>query len=80
MRGDTAILATAAAADSADAGAHEEDRREWGRGGTGCGMETDARERTDGGFDNHLIKPVDLNGLDSLIQQANSTSVESIPV
>ncbi len=37
---------------------------------TGFGMEDDIRKSHDGGFDHHLIKPVDLNRLDSLLQQA----------
>lgn len=36
---------------------------------TGFGMEEDIRRSHDGGFEHHLIKPVDLNRLDSLIQE-----------
>ena len=36
---------------------------------TGFGMEEDIRRSHAGGFDHHLIKPVDLNRLDSIIQQ-----------
>ncbi|MFN2509413.1 MAG: response regulator [Chthoniobacterales bacterium] len=36
---------------------------------TGFGMEEDIRKSHDGGFYHHLIKPVDLNKLDSIIQQ-----------
>jgi signal transduction histidine kinase/DNA-binding response OmpR family regulator len=36
---------------------------------TGYGMEEDIRKSYDGGFDHHLVKPVDLNKLDFLIQQ-----------
>lgn len=36
---------------------------------TGFGMEDDIRRSHDGGFDHHLIKPVDLNKLDHIIQQ-----------
>ncbi|MDQ6859974.1 MAG: response regulator, partial [Verrucomicrobiota bacterium] len=36
---------------------------------TGFGMEEDIRRSHDGGFDHHLIKPVDLNRLDAIIQQ-----------
>ncbi len=36
---------------------------------TGFGMEEDIQKSHDGGFSHHLIKPVDLNKLDSLIQQ-----------
>ena len=37
---------------------------------TGFGMEDDLRRSHDVGFNHHLIKPVDLNKLDALIQQA----------
>ena len=40
---------------------------------TGFGMEEDIRRSLDGGFEHHLIKPVDLNRLDSLIQEAFET-------
>lgn len=40
---------------------------------TGFGMEDDIRRSLDGGFEHHLIKPVDLNRLDSLIQEAFET-------
>jgi signal transduction histidine kinase len=36
---------------------------------TGFGMEEDIQRSHDGGFDHHLIKPVDLNRLDSIIQE-----------
>ncbi|MDP9003976.1 MAG: response regulator [Verrucomicrobiota bacterium] len=36
---------------------------------TGFGMEEDVRRSHDVGFNHHLIKPVDLNRLDALIQQ-----------
>jgi CheY-like chemotaxis protein/anti-sigma regulatory factor (Ser/Thr protein kinase) len=36
---------------------------------TGFGMEEDIQKSHDGGFYHHLIKPVDLNKLDSIIQQ-----------
>jgi signal transduction histidine kinase/DNA-binding response OmpR family regulator len=38
---------------------------------TGFGMEDDLRRSHDVGFTHHLIKPVDLNRLDALIQQAD---------
>jgi CheY-like chemotaxis protein len=38
---------------------------------TGFGMEDDLRRSHDVGFAHHLIKPVDLNRLDALIQQAD---------
>jgi signal transduction histidine kinase/DNA-binding response OmpR family regulator len=37
---------------------------------TGFGMEDDLRKSHDVGFNHHLVKPVDLNRLDALIQQA----------
>lgn len=39
---------------------------------TGYGMEEDIRKSYDCGFNHHLVKPVDLNKLDHLIQQAAS--------
>jgi len=36
---------------------------------TGFGMEDDIRKSYDAGFKHHLVKPIDLNKLDSLIQQ-----------
>jgi CheY-like chemotaxis protein len=39
---------------------------------TGFGMEEDVRRSHDVGFHHHLIKPVDLNRLDSLIQQSET--------
>jgi signal transduction histidine kinase/DNA-binding response OmpR family regulator len=44
---------------------------------TGFGMEEDLRRSHDVGFNHHLIKPVDLNRLDALIQQADSVSEEA---
>jgi signal transduction histidine kinase/response regulator RpfG family c-di-GMP phosphodiesterase len=41
---------------------------------TGFGMEDDLRKSYDVGFHHHLVKPVDLNRLDALIQQADSVS------
>ena len=38
---------------------------------TGFGMEEDLRKSYDVGFNHHLVKPVDLNRLDALIQQAD---------
>ncbi|HEV8185655.1 MAG TPA: hypothetical protein VGP40_06835, partial [Chthoniobacterales bacterium] len=37
---------------------------------TGFGMEEDIQKTHDVGFNHHLVKPVDLNRLDALIQQA----------
>lgn len=39
---------------------------------TGFGMEEDVRRSHEVGFHHHLIKPVDLNRLDALIQRGNS--------
>jgi CheY-like chemotaxis protein len=36
---------------------------------TGYGMEDDIQKSYDSGFNHHLVKPVDLNRLDQLIQQ-----------
>ena len=36
---------------------------------TGFGMEDDIRKSYDAGFKHHLVKPIDLNKLDSLIQE-----------
>ena len=36
---------------------------------TGFGMEDDIRKSRDAGFKHHLVKPIDLNKLDSLIQE-----------
>ena len=38
---------------------------------TGFGMEEDIRRSHEVGFHHHLIKPVDLTRLDSLIQQSD---------
>jgi signal transduction histidine kinase/DNA-binding response OmpR family regulator len=45
---------------------------------TGFGMEEDLRRSHDVGFNHHLIKPVDLNRLDALIQQADSVGEEAV--
>jgi CheY-like chemotaxis protein/anti-sigma regulatory factor (Ser/Thr protein kinase) len=37
---------------------------------TGFGMEADIRKSHDAGFKHHLVKPIDLNKLDSLIQES----------
>jgi hypothetical protein len=39
-------------------------------------MEEDIRRSHEGGFDHHLIKPVDLNRLDALIQKSSAKSVD----
>jgi CheY-like chemotaxis protein/nitrogen-specific signal transduction histidine kinase len=46
---------------------------------TGFGMEEDVRRSHDVGFHHHLIKPVDLNRLDSLIQQGASVTESAAP-
>jgi CheY-like chemotaxis protein len=43
---------------------------------TGFGMEDDLRKSQEVGFHHHLVKPVDLNRLDALIQQADSVGEE----
>jgi CheY-like chemotaxis protein len=48
------------------------DRPIFGIALTGFGMEDDLRRSQEVGFNHHLIKPVDLNRLDALIQQADS--------
>ncbi|HEX3619823.1 MAG TPA: HAMP domain-containing protein [Candidatus Udaeobacter sp.] len=40
---------------------------------TGFGMEDDIRKSYDAGFKHHLVKPIDLNKLDSLIQEGAAT-------
>jgi signal transduction histidine kinase/DNA-binding response OmpR family regulator len=42
---------------------------------TGFGMEDDLRKSQEVGFIHHLVKPVDLNRLDALIQQADLATV-----
>ena len=46
------------------------DRPIFGIALTGFGMEDDLRKSQEVGFNHHLVKPVDLNRLDALIQQA----------
>ncbi len=36
---------------------------------TGFGMEGDIRQSHEAGFKHHLVKPIDLNKLDSLLQE-----------
>jgi signal transduction histidine kinase len=40
---------------------------------TGFGMEDDVRKSYEAGFQHHLVKPIDLNKLDSLIQEGAAT-------
>ena len=44
---------------------------------TGFGMEEDLRKSHEVGFNHHLVKPVDLNRLDALIQQADSITAKA---
>src|SRR6266513_5671709 len=37
---------------------------------TGFGMEQDIRKSREAGFQHHLVKPIDLNKLDSIIQES----------
>lgn len=45
---------------------------------TGFGMEDDLRKSHAVGFKHHLVKPVDLNRLDALIQQADPLPAEAV--
>jgi len=58
-------------------------RRIFGIALSGYGMEEDIRQSRDVGFSHHLVKPVDLNKLDSLIQDVpfaqGTDSVGSLP-
>jgi CheY-like chemotaxis protein len=42
---------------------------------TGFGMEDDIRKGREAGFRHHLVKPIDLNKLDFLIQQSAKASI-----
>jgi signal transduction histidine kinase/CheY-like chemotaxis protein len=44
---------------------------------TGFGMEDDIRKSRDAGFKHHLVKPIDLNKLDSLIQDAAAANTRA---
>lgn len=46
---------------------------------TGFGMEEDVRRSHDVGFHHHLIKPIDLNRLDLLIQQSDAVASGAAP-
>jgi CheY-like chemotaxis protein len=50
------------------------DRPIFGIALTGFGMEDDLRKSQEVGFVHHLVKPVDLNRLDALIQQADAVT------
>ena len=41
---------------------------------TGFGMEDDLRKTQDAGFNHHLVKPIDVNKLDLLIQESSSAA------
>ncbi|HEY2801736.1 MAG TPA: HAMP domain-containing protein, partial [Chthoniobacterales bacterium] len=45
---------------------------------TGFGMEDDLRKTHDAGFNHHLVKPIDVNKLDLLIQEASSAALNKI--
>jgi HAMP domain-containing protein/signal transduction histidine kinase len=44
---------------------------------TGFGMEDDARKCREAGFQHHLVKPIDLNKLDLLIQESTAAPVSA---
>ena len=44
---------------------------------TGFGMEADIRRSREIGFQHHLVKPIDLNKLDTLIQEGAATVATS---
>jgi signal transduction histidine kinase/HAMP domain-containing protein/ActR/RegA family two-component response regulator len=44
---------------------------------TGFGMESDIRKSQEAGFKHHLVKPIDLNKLDLLLQEGTATAVQS---
>jgi signal transduction histidine kinase/ActR/RegA family two-component response regulator/HAMP domain-containing protein len=43
---------------------------------TGFGMEDDIRKSQEAGFKHHLVKPIDLNKLDLLLQEGTATAVQ----
>ena len=43
---------------------------------TGFGMEDDLRKTHEAGFDHHLVKPIDVNKLDLLIQEGSSVALK----
>ena len=45
---------------------------------TGFGMEDDVRKSHEAGFKHHLVKPIDLNKLDLLIQEAGDGEHASV--
>jgi CheY-like chemotaxis protein len=44
---------------------------------TGFGMEDDVRKSREAGFQHHLVKPIDLNKLDLLIQESAAAPVSA---
>jgi CheY-like chemotaxis protein len=44
---------------------------------TGFGMEDDVRKSREAGFQHHLVKPIDLNKLDLLIQESATAPVSA---
>ena len=46
---------------------------------SGYGMEEDIRRSRDVGFAHHLVKPVDLSKLDSIIQEVSRAPLEAVP-
>jgi CheY-like chemotaxis protein len=50
------------------------DRPVFGIALTGFGMEDDVRKSQDAGFKHHLVKPIDLNKLDLLIQESSNSA------
>ena len=45
---------------------------------TGFGMEDDVRKSHEAGFKHHLVKPIDLNKLDLLIQEADDGELANV--
>ena len=43
---------------------------------TGFGMEDDLRKTHEAGFGHHLVKPIDVNKLDLLIQEGSSVALK----
>ena len=46
---------------------------------TGFGMEEDVRKSREAGFKHHLVKPIDVNNLDTLIQESANHAAERQP-
>ena len=43
---------------------------------TGFGMESDIHKSQEAGFTHHLVKPIDLNKLDLLLQEGAATTMQ----